>query len=80
MKRFLELKLYELLLFYVGLFTIYVILPQPLYFIRHIIAPVMGVLIVVVFMNSIMSLRSSKSLYSEISQSQPGRAKRQSAK
>jgi len=59
MKRFLELKLYELLAFYIGLFVIYVLLPAPLYFLRHIIAPLMAVTIVVVFLSSLKFLKST---------------------
>ncbi len=57
MKKIQDLKLFELLTFYVGLFAIYVLLPQPLHFLRHIIAPLMAVMIAVVFLNSLQHLR-----------------------
>lgn len=65
MKRFLELKLIELLAFYIGLFVIYVLLPAPLTFMRHYIAPLMAVTIAVTFLSSLRYLKTGLNLQTQ---------------
>ncbi len=57
MKRIQDLRLTELLLVYVGLFGIYVVTPSSLTIVRQIVAPLMAVLIAVIFFNSLKYFR-----------------------
>lgn len=58
MKKIQELKLYELIAVYLGLFVLYVMTPQSLSIVRRIISPLMLAAIVVILLNSLQFFRN----------------------
>jgi hypothetical protein len=57
MKKIQDLNLIELVLFYLALFGIYVMVPSDLVSVRHFIAPVMAILVAVIFLHSLQYLK-----------------------
>lgn len=55
MKRILEIKLYEIVLAYIGLFALYVV--SPIESVRKIVAPVMLILMAATFLVSLRYLK-----------------------
>lgn len=58
MKKIQEFKFIELLAVYIGLFVLYVVTPQSLTVVKHIISPLMLVTIVVILLNSLQFFKN----------------------